>query len=241
VIETAHSIRLTALLLIAGALTLVGCARGTSPEAGSTVEPTLTVTDPAAPPSKPVNCKDVDLSQADWMLYCSEGDGMSTPKRRISASKPFNYLQTFEAGGEPVQWLVKVDELSCGIKTIQNAVDNPKWDGGDTYPQYIDATAPKGKQFCQLTATLKNTGKTPASAPIDFDDIVTTAGQFTQTDADNSITYILQDRTGTTPVNPGDTTIYVKVWTVPTGAKPTGVLFPSATVFSGPVYEVVVN
>lgn len=157
--------------------------------------------------------------------------------QRQQLGVPFDWEQTFSEGSPSVQWRVTVDKV--GTETIlKDAADNPAWRGGEDQPMRIAARAAAGKKFYVLSATFENIGRTPATAPPDFDDVITDKGRFRQTNDDDSTGRNLTEDAGTYPINPGDSTKYSKVWSVPAGATATAVLFPKTWIGGGAEVQV---
>jgi hypothetical protein len=85
-----------------------------------------------------------------------------TPVVTLPAGQPFDYQRTYEdKPGRPVDWRVTLTETECGVKTIAQALPNPKWDGGDEHPEYVAAKADSGKEFCIVYWSWENVGKEP--------------------------------------------------------------------------------
>lgn len=157
--------------------------------------------------------------------------------QRQELGVPFDWEQTFSEGSPSVQWRVTVDKV--GAETIlKDAADNPAWRGGEDQPMRIVARPAAGKKFYVLSATFENIGRTPATAPPDFDDVITDKGRFLQTNDDDSTGRNLTEDADTYPINPGDSTKYFKVWSVPAGATATAVLFPKTWIGGGAEVQV---
>lgn len=182
--------------------------------------------------------------QAD--TFADEGEP-GVPEPTLTSHKvgeAFAYTETFSDSTKPVDWSVTVTKIVCGLPVLKNAADNPKWQGDDAIPRHIDAKPPAGKVFCRLDATLKNVGRTSASGPESFGDLVTDLGEFAATyDEETSLPNNLleAENAPTSPFNPGDTARSVKVWSVPAAAKAVAVLFPDNTVYDKASHRIEVS
>ncbi|MFI5491907.1 hypothetical protein [Actinoplanes sp. NPDC051859] len=176
--------------------------------------------------------------------------GLGVQARSVQqVGRPFAYQETFSDGTSPVDWEVTVTGISCGLTVLKNAADNPEytsgtWSSDNVPPERIDARPPAGKEFCRMDATMKNTGRTPATSTESFGNLDTDRGEFAasyEEDMSLSANLLAMDKAPNGPFNPGDTARVVKVWTVPVGAVPAAVLFPSNTLYDSSVFRVEVD
>jgi len=157
-------------------------------------------------------------------------------ERTAGLGKPFEFHKTYSDSDEVELWEVTLTEVKCGVKSIPKGASNPKWDGGDEYPEYITAKAGDGDEFCLLYWDWKNVGKTPASTT-DAGDILIGDERFAKSDEDSDIaSNVTRNQLGDAydnqvDVNPRKSTKSVDVYTVPAGGVPRAVLFPMATVY----------
>ena len=113
---------------------------------------------------------------------------------------------------------VTVDGYKC-TDTLPEAKDNPDYFTSDDAAQYLDAKAPKGKQFCIVSSTWKNSSKEPASASgwDSFSALVTDDGtKFAADGDDTSYSFRLTEQAGhdNGELNPGDSAEVRTVFTV---------------------------
>jgi hypothetical protein len=174
----------------------------------------------------------------------SSGPAMSAQE----LGKPFRYQETFSDGTAPVDWEVTVTRVRCGLTVLKNAADNPDYTSGDwssdnVPPEQIDAKPAPGKAFCRMDAAMKNVGRTPASGTENFGDLETDKGRFAagyEEDMTLAANILEMEKAPSGPFNPGDAARVVKVWSVPTDAKPMAVLFPGDTVYDKSSYRIAV-
>jgi hypothetical protein len=182
------------------------------------------------------SCNDPNFNPANRDALCGSRDEPGLVKG--SVGQAFDYTQTYSDGTAPVNWRIAVTSLKCGIAEIPEGASNPKWQGESDVPQHITATPPPGKEFCRVDASMTNIGRTPGDS-MDFADIEIDKGQFASSQEDEQISDNLQQALSTgSKTNPGDTIKVSRVYTVPAGSRPVAVLFPFATVFSGPTHRI---
>lgn len=223
------------ILIVAIAATALAACSTPAPQGPvAATAPATTGRAAAASPSETlshVECGDPQISQEEYAAHCAAAT--AKPLIKIARGKAFNYLDK-PMNTAPVQWRVKVRRLTCW-KAIPNGIYIGDGKFGTARPA-------KGKKFCVLSSIHTNTGKTPGS-PSTFDAIMTDKGQFAQAHGDSDVEDAIAQQNDDaryyeTWTNPGDTTVKYQVWSVPAGASPTAALFPFATVFDGPKFEV---
>jgi hypothetical protein len=165
------------------------------------------------------------------------------PLEQAAVGTPFDHQETFSDDTAPVDWRVTVNKVQCGLTVLKKAASNPDWQGDDAIPRFIDAKPAAGQEFCRMDATLKNVGKTPGSGAQGFGNIVTDQGEFQASSDDEEYARNLTEveELPTSPFNPGSTAKVIVIWQVGAGAKPTAVLFPDTTVYSGPTHSIAVS
>lgn len=182
------------------------------------------------------SCNDPTFSPPNRDEICGSRGEPGLAKGKVG--QPFEYTQTYSDGSAPVNWKITVTSLKCGITEIPKGARNPKWQGESDVPQLITASPPPGKEFCRVDASMENVGRTPGNS-MDFADIEIDKGQFASSQDDEQISDNLQQALSTgSETNPGDTVQVARVYTVPAGSQPVAVLFPFATVFSGPTHRI---
>ncbi|MEU4558507.1 hypothetical protein AB0F72_08955 [Actinoplanes sp. NPDC023936] len=170
--------------------------------------------------------------------------GISEPSLvQAKVGTPFDYQQTFSNTSDVVDWQVTVTKVECGLKVLKKAASNPDWLGDDDVPRFVDAKPADGQEFCRADATQKNVGKTPGTGAEDFGNLVTDQGEFQASSDDEEYASNLAEveELPTSPFNPGSTAKVIAIWQVTAGAKPTAVLFPGTTVYSGPSHSIAVS
>jgi hypothetical protein len=185
-----------------------------------------------------------EASMGDWTEHCSAavagvaegGDGLET----LPLGKAYEKVD-YQSGAPSESMMVK--GVRCGIAELAGAADNPKWDGGDTYPRTIDVQAGPGMEFCRVDATSSITGKSPVVGWSDFANLVTADGteyaeDVVAEEATSTLNYEGPSQCSPTLCdtrNPGTPALdVVKIYQVPTGTKPVGVQWPMETLLSGP-------
>jgi hypothetical protein len=154
----------------------------------------------------------------------------STPVATVPAGQPFDYHVSNMQDSEerPMDWRVTLTKTECGIKTIEKALPNPKWDGGDEHPEYISAKADAGKDFCIVYWDWENVGKEPGQ-PDAAGDIVVNGERYPRAGEDEELSeHVMENKLGHEwgDVSPHDKTKSLDVYLVPEGSKPEAVWFP---------------
>jgi hypothetical protein len=216
-------------------LILTGCSRNPAQNASS----------PMPSPTPAVNCE--TASMEEWLEHCDtappvEGEpgASQVPVQEqepiAGLNEPFQFLHTYSNTDEVEEWQVTLTKVRCGVKAIPKGAMNPKWDGGDKYPEYITAKPASGEEFCLLYWDWKNVGKTPAGTT-DSGDILIGDERFAKSPDDDDIAdNVMKNELGDayysqTDVNPRKSTRSIDVYSVPAGETPRAVLFPMATAF----------
>jgi hypothetical protein len=221
-------------VVLAGFLILTGCSTGNPAQNASTPRPS---------PTPAINCE--TASMEEWLEHCEtaapeKGEPMEVPVEKqepyAGLNEPFQFFKTYSDHDEVEEWQVTLTKVSCGVKAIPKGAANPKWDGGDEYPQHITAKPASGEEFCLLYWDWKNVGKTPASTT-NSGDILIGDERFAKSNGDDDIANaVLENEFGDAyytqvDVNPRKSTRSVDVYSVPAGEMPRAVLFPMATVY----------
>lgn len=125
--------------------------------------------------------------------------------------------------GTSGNFTVVVSGVEC-TDTLPQAQDNPDYYTSDNAPEYLDATAPKGKQFCVVSSTWTNSSKEPDMVWSGFGKVVTSDGtQYAPTDDDSSYSSRLSAQAGyeSSTLNPGDVAEVRSVFTLPADVEVT--------------------
>lgn len=136
-----------------------------------------------------------------------------------------------DAPEQPRAVKVSVREHQCGLTAIPGGAPNPDWDGGDTYPQNIDALPEPGKTFCTFTINYENVGNFPMNAP-EPGGVLIGPQQHDPASSDQDVSWTIQDYTH--EMNPGETWEYTHVVSVPEGQTPDALLYPQDTFVTMP-------
>ena len=118
---------------------------------------------------------------------------------------------------------VAVNDFEC-TDVLPEAAENPDYFSSEDAAQYLDAKAPRGKQFCVVSSSWQNTSKEPDS--VDswdvFGKLVTADGtMFAPATDDTSYSYRLTEQAGhdNGTLNPGDGAELRTVFTVKAGLE----------------------
>ncbi|MFE5777513.1 hypothetical protein [Brachybacterium sp. NPDC056505] len=130
---------------------------------------------------------------------------------------------------------VKVADAKCGLSEVDNAQFDDDWDGMDDAEMNKPYEAPKGKELCAITLTIKNVADDPAEPPYPAGDLTLEDGtthsrsvedEIASDTATDSLTEDAYDGPSYDPLNPGDTRDYMYVVSVPKGAKAVSLSYP---------------
>jgi hypothetical protein len=176
------------------------------------------------------------LLPLSWMAGCSSDPHTqpgytteaepSTPVQTVPHGQPFDYHDV-GSEGETYDWRVRLIKTECGLKTIPDVVANPKWQGEDDVPEYLDAKADPGQQFCVLSWSWENVGQRPGQ-PDAAGDLVVEGRRYTRAGEDEEMSERLMEARGHKwkDVNPGGKSDSLDVYLVPEGKTPEAVWFP---------------
>jgi len=176
------------------------------------------------------------LLVVQWLAGCSDGPPRapgytsepepSTPVPTIPTGHPFDFHDV-GSEGETYDWRVKLVKTECGLKTIPDVVQNPKWDGGDAHPEYLDAKADPGQDFCVLSWSWENVGQRPGQ-PDAAGDLVVEGRRYARAGEDEEMSERLMEARGHEwkDVNPGGKSDSLDVYLIPAGKTPEAVWFP---------------
>jgi hypothetical protein len=144
----------------------------------------------------------------------------------VPAGKSFDYTSVGDDQTKASDWTVKLTKTECGVKSISKAVPNPKWDGSDTFPEWVAAKPAKGQDFCILYWSWKNVGKTPGY-PDAAGDLVVNGERYAR-EEDEMSEHVMETHLGIRwhPTNPHQSTKSLDIYEVPAGSTPDAVWFP---------------
>jgi hypothetical protein len=217
-------------VVVAGLIILLpGCSQGAPRSVKAAASPSSA--------KSPVNCE--TASQAEWLKNCAGKDPTTRDvesEPTIEATplgRPFDYVNTNDS--DPLTWKVTLTKAECGLKSIPEAENNPKWDGGTEFPQYIAAKPKKGKDFCIFYWSWNNIGKVHGT-PDKSGDVMIGDERHSRSQEDEMMSWTVMDtKLGvgyTDDVNPGESTKSLDIYQVPAGMMPEAVWFPMTTMIS---------
>lgn len=124
---------------------------------------------------------------------------------------------------------VRVGDFECGVTSIPDAVDNPVYmeSGGEEGEPNIAAEPEDGKEFCIFDMEYKNVGSTPYQVDEPGAVLLESGDVHEQSTEDQDIAWTIQDYV--IDLNPGDTGEYQHVVSIPAGATPLALFYPSET------------
>lgn len=145
------------------------------------------------------------------------------PEDSEEAPSPADEAVALGEAGQANEFTVTVSGLEC-TATLKRAAANPKFGEDEDAPEFVNAEAPEGKQFCVLTSAWSNDSQAPGSVSgwNSFSGLVAADGtKFSALTEDSDLSARLTDRAGYDGgvLNPGDQAEVRSVFTVAEGQE----------------------
>lgn len=237
--------RTAIIVVIVACLALAGCTDDNSSSTGAADSKTSTAATPTPTPSPTPDC----VTHWDDRYCGQEANPPKLPETKQGTAFHYTSMYMGDDGElkEQTVWTVTLTKADCGLASLPEAADNPKWDGGDSIPQYTTAKPGSGNQFCLLQWDWTNAGKHPGTTDLagslyagdQYDQV-----EFAKSDKDQqySQNYMAShygySQDDLHSVNPGGKAKTADVYTLPTGAVAVAVDFPEASMVTDTIVKV---